>query len=375
MTAPITSISQCIESYLEQYPIVDKGHLLLDFRGFYARVDSNSEVLISKLSDYFRDFIAPMNGNAAAREYQNPTVVITAIEAPALEPDSLQLDFTVKQPDPGKTKIKEEYIDLPDGRIVRKRLTGIVYAFGNGQHFCIGPCIQNDNQVVNFINNRFIEHCLHNQCLLFHAAGVTHADESRKTGLAMAGFSGMGKSTLALHIMSLGSVFVSNDRLMISKGGEKPMMYGVAKMPRINPGTALNNPDLHPVMNNEDRQRFSSLPLDELWNLEYKYDAFIDQCFGPNKFRISSPMSGLILLNWRRDSDQPLKMAEVCLKDRPDLMPSFMKSVGLFYDPEPDVRHDFSEQAYLDLLQNTPVYELTGGIDFHLAAHMCMELL
>ncbi len=375
MTMPITSVSQCIENYLAQYPLVEKGHLLLDFRGFYARVDSNSEVLINKLRVYFRDFIAPMDGNPAAKEFQQPTVTITALEAPALEPDSLQLNFIIKQPDPGKTKIKEEFADLSDGRVVRKRLTGIVYAFGNGQHFCIGPCIQNDNQVVNFINNRFIEYCLHNNSLLFHAAGVTHADESRKTGLAMAGFSGMGKSTLALHIMSLGAVFVSNDRLMIRNDVEKPMMYGVAKMPRINPGTALNNPDLHPVMNEEDKERFSALPLDELWNLEYKYDAFIDQCFGTNKFRLSSPMSGLILLNWRRNSDQPLNMEQVSLKERPDLMPSFMKSVGLFYDPEPDVLHDFSEQAYLDLLDKTPVYELTGGIDFMAAAKKCMDLL
>ena len=64
----------------------------------------------------------------------------------------------------------------------------------------------------------------------------------------MAGFSGAGKSTLALHVMSLGATFVSNDRVMVAEtpanDSGAPMMYGVAKHPRINPGTAMNNPDL-----------------------------------------------------------------------------------------------------------------------------------
>ena len=63
----------------------------------------------------------------------------------------------MKTPDPGKTKIKEEYVDLDDGRIVRKRLTGMLFVFGGGQNVAVGPCGANLNQVINFINNRYIE--------------------------------------------------------------------------------------------------------------------------------------------------------------------------------------------------------------------------
>ena len=66
-------------------------------------------------------------------------------------------------------------------------------------HAAVGPCLANDNQIVNFINNRLIEVRLRAGDLLFHAAGVARNGR----GLALAGFSGAGKSTLALAIMRL----------------------------------------------------------------------------------------------------------------------------------------------------------------------------
>ena len=75
-------------------------------------------------------------------------------------------------------------------------------------------------------------------------------------GLVIAGFAGAGKSTLALEIMGHGTDFISNDRVMVSRQGQTLTMAGVAKMPRINPGTVLNNPNLASVMNAEDRARF-----------------------------------------------------------------------------------------------------------------------
>lgn len=353
----LPTLSRLLAPVLEAAPISHR--LEVTFGDVTVVVSSNSKGLIDKLANYYRDFVG--GGGATL-------VPVTAIEA---GPPDFDLPYAVKEREPGKTKVKEAYIDLPDGRVVKKLLTGLVFLFGQGDNYAVGPCIDNDNQVVNFINNRFIELCLKRGALLFHAAGVAEGG----AGLVISGFAGAGKSTLALEIMRHGTDFVSNDRVMVSRAATGLTMTGVAKMPRINPGTVLNNPSLHAVMSEEDRKRFSALPQAELWDLEHKYDAFIDECFGPGRFKLSCPMAGLVVLRWKRDAS-PMTASRVILRERRDLMAAFMKDVGLFYefeDPsEPSVA---SQNAYLDLLGDLPVLEIDGGVDFHKAAEACLAFL
>lgn len=337
-----------------------QGDQPLDARGGYGfagcriEVRSNAPEVIRRLDAYFADFRDPAAVGAA-------DIIVTAVEAAAAE---LDLDFAVKPPDPGKSKIKEEFIDAADGRIVRKRLTGMVFAFGGGHHLAYGPCLENDNQLINFINNRFIQWTLDRGWLLCHAAAVARG----RDGLAMAGFSGMGKSTLALELMRRELTFVSNDRLLIQRGAGGLRLRGVAKLPRVNPGTVLNNPALAPVMEPAERERAAGLGPQALWALEQKYDVWLDRCFGPGRFRLDAGMRGLLMLNWQLDGG-PLRIRRVALAERPDLLGAFSKSVGLFYDPEPGAAPpDWSPQAYLAVMADCPVFELSGGVDFARAA-------
>jgi HprK-related kinase B len=331
----------------------------LQFGGLRIDVLTNSAELQNKLRSYYRDFLATDH---------TPLIEITAIEMPPLD---VGIPLTLKEPDPGKSKIKEEYTDLTDGRIVRKRLTKMVFVFGGDRHIALGPCVTNDNQVVNFINNRFIEFLIKGGSLLFHAAGIAHNGK----GLVISGFSGTGKSTLALRIMRSGTDFISNDRVLVEKAAGSLTLHGVAKMPRVNPGTILHNNRLQSVIPGPERRAFEALSPNELWNLEHKYDAYIDQCFGPNKFKLVCAMAGLVVLNWKR-IEAPCEVGKVDLKERRDLFPAFMKSVGLFFemdDPAQDL--DFSEEAYLDLLGDCPVLEISGGIDFEAASMACLDFL
>lgn len=322
-------------------------------------VRANRVELKDELTRYFDEFLcAPTT----------PDILITAHETASTD---FGAEYTVKQPDPGKSKIKEQWAGIDGGRIVFKRLTGMAFVFGGGENVAVGPCLDNPNQVINFVNNRFIERMLNGGGLLGHAAGVC----LNGRGLSMAGFSGMGKSTLALHCMSRGTDFVSNDRIMVREDGDGLTMYGVAKHPRINPGTALANPDLSGIVAAADRERFLALPQDELWDLEHKYDAIIADCFGPGRFYLKAPMTGLALLNWTRD-DTPLTVRTVDPAEREDLLPAFMKATGLFYLPErTDVPKDPPMARYAEALKQCTVMEFSGGVDFDAAARVCLRFL
>lgn len=349
----MTTTREFIQDQRGRWPVTDATTLV--FGGCRVAVSANRPDMIAALNEYFDGFLAG--------EDAEPDIRITFHEAPALEPDD---SLTAKSPDPGKTKIKEEFRDTPDGRLVRKRLTGLVFAFGGGENLGVGPCMDNLNQVVNFINNRYIEWELCRGRLLAHAAGVVLDG----VGVAMAGFSGAGKSTLALHVMNLGATFVSNDRLMIGRSGDGLVMHGVAKLPRINPGTILHNPSLWSLLDDEEYEKFSNMPPEELWHLEHKFDAPIDQCFGPNRFRIEAPLRVLALLTWKHGAG-PMTVNEVDLTERRDLLPAFMKSTGLFFRPGPDCRMPSpDEDAYLEILASCRVLEFSGGADFESAARL-----
>lgn len=349
-------IAEMIPDSVKQAAIT--GSLDLRFGDCVIKVESNHQPLLDDLRQYFHQFVTD-----AATPAQ---MTVTAIEQ---EPVDLGFELEVKQPDPGKTKIKEEFLDLEDGRLVRKRLTGMIFVFGPDAHLAFGPCLENSNQVINFVNNRLIQWELDRGCLLAHAAAVI----GHGKGMALAGFSGMGKSTLALHMMSLGADFVSNDRLLFKNNGQGAQMIGVAKLPRINPGTALNNPDLAPVMPTDDRERFAKLPPEELWPLEHKYDVDIDECFGPGRFILDHGFDALGLLNWQRDGG-PLKVEKIDIAERLDLLEAFKKSPGLFFLPG-NKPHDYSDASYVDAMQGVTVYELSGGADFLQAAQICLDKL
>ncbi|BEQ14533.1 HprK-related kinase B [Desulfoferula mesophila] len=349
-------VSELAEELLGRQTADIRLNLGLNELNFEIR--TNRPELAEELERYYRPF-QQAGGDG-------PLITVYALETPAWD---CALPLRLKDPEPGKSKIKEEYVDLADGRLVRKRLTGMVFVFGGDTNLALGPCLANPNQVVNFINNRQIQWELERGALLAHAAGVC----GPRLGLAMAGRAGQGKSTLALHLMSRGVTFVSNDRLMVTQGEQGPLMSGLAKLPRINPGTALNNPDLSKVMSPTDQKRFAALPPAQLWSLEHKYDVDIDACFGPGRIKMGGSLDLLALLDWERDAGE-CRLRQVDLAEHPDLLAAFMKEPGLFYLP-PVGQAAPGQADYLRVLAGAKVLVLEGGVDFERAADLLAQEL
>ncbi|EDM73746.1 HPr kinase [Plesiocystis pacifica SIR-1] len=352
-----------------------------DFDGFKVVLDTNAPALITELQGYFEGF-RTLEG--AALDDAEATR-ITAIEAvpPNLGAEAM---MRIGEYKPSVKGPKEASIDLDDGRVVHKLRTGMWFLFG-AEHLAIGPCLANPNQVINFINNRMIQWSLAGGSLLGHASAVALRDPSAAEGawprvIAIAAFSGMGKSTLALNLMNDRRLdFLSNDRIMIRPrtaeqraAGVAPVIEGVPKHPRINPGTILNNAALGPILTQEERQRFSALPIDELWQLEHKFDGCIPQCFPGQRFWLHGELAGVVLLNWRRDGS-PTRPQRVDVAERRDLLPALMKAPGAFYLESPGQAPSREQDAYIEALAGVPVLELAGGIDFERGRNAALELL
>jgi HprK-related kinase B len=333
--------------------------LLLQLEGCVIKIQSNSTELIQRLSEYYRGFIGG----------RTPDLSVMAFET---DEPVFGHEFIKKEPEPGKTRIKEEYFDLKDGRIVRKLLTGMHFVFGRGINIAVGKCVDNYNQVVNFINNRYIESMLKSGCMLFHSAGVV----LKSKGLAIAGFAGKGKSTLALNLVGRGMKFLSNDRVMVKSHDGGVTMYGIPKLPRINPGTVLASPMLKSVIPEKERAEFESIHPDKLWELEHKYDVDIAAIFGADRFVLTADLMALVIINWDRESGAPFALNEVDLERRLDLVRAYMKSPGLFFEMSGDITPpDFSERAFVNVMKNVRVYEITGSVNFDEAADQCIGLL
>jgi HprK-related kinase B len=327
-------------------------------------IRSNSQHLLDRLAGYFSHLIS------------NPVkerIEIIAIEHEVLES---HLPFKDWRREPGKKGRKDAYYDLPDGRLVLKVRTGMLFLQSDSNRIAAGPCLQYDNQLINFINSQVMNRLQHQGWLINHAAALRLGEST----LGVAGFSGNGKSTLMLHLMEHPqSCYLTNDRLFLKKEESGVKAVGIPKLPRVNPGTVINNPRLAPLISDEREASLRELPLQELWELEEKHDVDVADLYGPQRIDTSTPyaLDAMLILNWSRETESPVALEPVDLAERPDLLPALMKSPGPFYQDLDGrfLRDDDaqSESIYLELLKDVSVFEVTGRMDFAQLREICFQ--
>ncbi|OIO05359.1 MAG: hypothetical protein AUJ49_01410 [Desulfovibrionaceae bacterium CG1_02_65_16] len=355
-----------------------------------VRVRSNSEATIADLRGYFAPFLA----SGADAQANAADIDLLFLDGPVEEPP---VALATRPHLPGKRPDKERAADLPGenggpgGRVVRKQATGMLFVFGAGPgpDIALGPCARNRNQLVNFLCARYMERRVAAGWALGHAAGVVAPRTGR--GLALCGFCGMGKSTLALHLVARGCDFLSNDRVLVEPAAApagSATLHGIPKHPRLNPGTALGNPELTrhlaQALPEALRRAYADSPPSELYAVEDKYDAIIDDCFGPaatplggprrSRFRLAAPLAGVVVLNWRHGGG-PCTAQRVDLAQRPDLLSALRKPPGVFYLTPALARARLTPAQHLEALCGAPALELCGGSDFSLAASACLDFI
>lgn len=359
----MSTVSDLAAELERKYPATER--IVLSLGQSYIAVRSNSAKLIEELTHYFGDLVQVPGGA------HQPTELV-ALEAPV--PD-FPFEFRDWPRDPGKVGKKEAYADLGDGRIVRKVRTTMHFLIGAHTLLAVGPSLANSNQIINFINSHYISRRLHGGWQLCHAAGVSHHGR----GLGIAARAGGGKSTLALHLMSTGLSFVTNDRLLIRAKDGVTEMAGIPKMPRVNPGTLLNNPDLGGILPRQRERELRRMSPQELWALEEKYDVIIDSVYGPGRTVYRSPLQALLLLNWSPASDDPTRFDRLDLAQRSELLDLIVKSPGVFHrNPAGGVTPEdllVDRNAYLTHLRTVPVYEATGHASFERGVLFCRKVL
>ena len=336
----------------------------LDLDGYIMRIRSNNSALLKQLAEYFAHVVSSSS---------KPDIEILAIESEVVDSG---LDFIDWAREPGKTGRKDAYFDIPGARVVHKVRTGMLFLQSETSRIAAGPCLQYDNQVINFINSQYMNWLQRQGWLICHASALVYQDK----GFGIAGFSGGGKSTLMLHLLGhAGMSYLTNDRLFIHNRPDDVLSRGIPKLPRVNPGTIVHDPNLQSLIPDEQRQSLLALPAEELWELEDKYDVHVDKVYGSGRMVSKAPLDAFLLLNWQRGSDAPLAVEQVDLNSRQDLLGTIMKSPGPFYQYADGTFHQdtasFDEQAYLNELRGVSIYEVSGGIDFSQLAERWLKLL
>ena len=347
----IKNAAQAAELFRDGHRLVEQT-AYLDMGGAAVAIRSNSARCVDRMTKYFDHVVV---------NECTPDVVVEAYESDVM---LLEVDWQEWPREHGKSGPKDAYYDLDDGRLLLKVRTGMIFLQSDRLRMAVGPCMEMENQLINFINSQYMNELLRKGWLICHASGVRVGE----SGIAIAGVAGGGKSTLMLSLMDYPNVkYVTNDRLFIKASSGPVIAQGIPKLPRINPGTIVHNPRLHGLINARRREQLLALPRQKLWDLEEKYDVMIDRIYGPDRIESDMRLQTFFVLNWTRESKESTHLAEIDIGSEQESINLIIKSPGPFYQLENGQMYQAAmppdPEAYIETLKGVSVLEVRGHVD------------
>ncbi len=339
--------------------------LPLTFNGLTIRVLADHPAILDHLEVYYAGLTASGLLPKEVHTLDQPELPVWLLDQQA---DTSGREWTaVTRAKTSALGLKEAYVDTPQGRWIHKVRTGMVLFQSLTAPAAIGELNKHSSQVINFINNQFLNHHQRHGYLLGHAS----AFDIDGNVTAIAASSGGGKSTLMLKALETAKArFLSNDRILFKPENDQVSVIGVAKHPRVNPGTLINSPRLSDILPTEERDRFTGMPKSQLWDIEQKYDVLIPNAYGEGKTALSGTLKHLILLDWALDATAPTALSSVDIPQTPEALDGLRKSPGPFFqhvDGHFPPEQAQSAKVYAEHLERVEVLRLTDAIDFERA--------
>jgi HprK-related kinase B len=321
--------------------------LSLCFADVPIRIETNDAEVQARLASYFRAYV---------RTGSSPQAEVRLVQGAVPIPG----EFVDLVRDGGR-RPKEATREVAGGRLILKRMTGVLMGLWSGGAFAAGDIRANMNQGINLVNNCYAKIVLRRGHTPLHASAVSR---DRRTAV-LAGPPGAGKSTLALRLVEAGFRCLSNDRVLAKPMPDMVEVLGYPKQPRVNPGTLFGHPRLSALLEPADRAALAALPERELWELERKSDVDLDSIYGSGTVDLRGSMEALVLLKWRRDG-LGLDIRQLSVDEAFAALPLVYKNLGAFdLDRAPGAAMtDAERDAFRELFGQVAVVEVTGRIDF-----------
>ncbi len=294
--------------------------LRLNFNHFGLDFLTNNQDLYELVKAYHAAFLVT--------EAQNPAnSTVYAIHAPGLRSHHMMRDFS--RVERGQ-KIKEEFADIYEGRLVRKKRTGVEMFFDGHNHLIYGSLSDNLHQVNNFINVVYSRHYLVQKgYLLWNTAAFGSGFDSDGV-VAFAGLDGSSLSSAMMRFMERGYGFCTFDRLMIKAEGDQVNVLGYPTLPAVNAAMLLGNPNLSQMLSAKEIEKLESIPKAQLMNSTQRYYVDIARLFGKQKYRIRGCLKALYLIKWTTDRSQQSRIRELKPQETMKELSMYYKDLGVF---------------------------------------------